>query len=67
MVFLEILTSGRKIERVSTAATDKIQGQQEVPPYHTKSPLKEKSPLNFQNYFSVPLNYGPKKIFSPLS
>ena len=46
-VFLEILTSGRKIERVSTAATDKIQGQQEVPPYHTKSPLKEKSPLNF--------------------
>ena len=45
--FLEILTSGGKIERVSTAATDKIQGQQEVPPYHIKSPLKEKSPLNF--------------------
>ena len=64
-VFLEILTSGRKIERVSTAATDKIQGQQEVPPYHTKSPLKENTPLSSKITSLCPLTLDPKKYFRP--
>ena len=52
-VFLGIRTSGRKIERLSTGATDEIQGQQEVHPY-TKSPLKEPPPLTSRIIFPAP-------------
>ena len=36
------------------------------PPSSSNSPLKEIIPLKFKYYFSVPLNFGSKNLFSPL-
>ena len=63
-VFLEILTSGRKIERVSTAATDKIQGQQEVPLIIPSPPLMKNLPLTSRIIFLCPSTIDPKKNFA---